>query len=1203
MKMVRVKRSVGSYASIGAMLSLCLAGQSLAAQPNNDCVADGAGTFVNANGEQLTFDGGQISMAGATLFVDFFRTPSSTNDWVDVDSDGFSGFDPFTPPFVDQLGATYTPGQNLTTWWGFQYRSVGSVNGFNEFVDSQTCNVIPTGVPSEAGIFNGFEYATGGVVTNPVTADNASGTPLQPCEIEGSFLDVPGKWAVNQAGTPNWNRPPTSPGYGLNPVLTGGGTSSQLKSLSRTCGLCSLSGDACTSDGQCPMGELCNPGATVALNTNTSAPDADTLFDYVGAWVPVTIISNRGSGVENIKYSEAQHLFTTGRMPNGENLVGATRDVGSGTRNAAMNSLGIDTSWGRGDNLGNKTKDSGTDNLGSSHQPTNKGGSSRMEGAVQNNRLAVGYTGLAGGSRSAVDAQSGKYEVLNTCKDVDGDGDGQIDCNCGVDGYVRPGVDTVLDNCDPCNSFQIAGSGSFVVRGNRNANRDPLDPQFENSQPLDNQAVADYLNNIFDSIASFDGSVEPGECTVSTTCSINGGACMIDNDCAGFATGETCINTPCAFDNECPLSSARECVGGTMNGADCLADATICLPGGGTCEPVEACRLKFNMPGEFLATAFFLPNGLDCLHVLDSPLTFLPAATNQALQDFIRTESVIQVPVYGSVNAAGLVPKRNSALRAGEYTDGSLNGSYTYFNGSAFTTNLTSGQNLAERNSLQGDFNGDTVRDLNDADELVSAYLAPRTWQQTAIANGTGNTGGMTRDNAIPEVLGDFNGDGNFNKEDLRYFADGLAMVSGNLNRQQGAIAIDNALINAGQAFPWADGSPQLLIPPGATGVDPTFMAPADVNDAIIPFLATGKTYVAGDFRGDVAGATPVAGAFPSGWDGVVDATDIDYVCQNIGDWNNLDQAVFMDLSADMNGDRNVTTSDVVTLVTGILGTSLGDANLDGVFDAVDVQIVTDTINNAAGCNATQDCGWADGDFNCDGIVNNTDLDVVSPCIPLPQSWTSIGQHGAGCIFNPACGGAEYGQDIPAGGGFSESRSTGINKVVIAYDVDVDVTGATVSAVGCVALDASTQDLTGVSMSVVAGANPNEAVLLFSPSLPGNNAAIGETPVKYDITISGVDCAAGGMPIADETRTAWAIFGDANASPITVNNGDLGFVRSARDIILARPAGMQVIDPNGPTGVFEIRADINNDNTVSNGDLGLVRTARDSVPQPTGLCP
>ncbi len=231
------------------------------------------------------------------------------------------------------------------------------------------------------------------------------------------------------------------------------------------------------------------------------------------------------------------------------------------------------------------------------------------------------------------------------------------------------------------------------------------------------------------------------------------------------------------------------------------------------------------------------------------------------------------------------------------------------------------------------------------------------------------------------------------------------------------------------------------------------------------------------------------------------------------------------------------------------------------------------------------------------------DVAVPPACTqPIPQSWTSIGQHGPGCTFNPACGGAEYGQDMPAVSDYSEPRSTGINKIVVVYDVDVDVSSATVSAIGCDANGAA-QDTSGISMTVVAGANPNEAVLSFIPSLPGNNPQIGEIPVKYDITVSGIDCVAGGQPIADETRTAWAIFGDANPTPITVNNGDLGFVRSARDIILARPAGMQVVDPNGATGMFEIRADINNDNTVSNGDLGLVRVARDSITQPTGLCP
>ncbi len=244
-------------------------------------------------------------------------------------------------------------------------------------------------------------------------------------------------------------------------------------------------------------------------------------------------------------------------------------------------------------------------------------------------------------------------------------------------------------------------------------------------------------------------------------------------------------------------------------------------------------------------------------------------------------------------------------------------------------------------------------------------------------------------------------------------------------------------------------------------------------------------------------------------------------------------------------------------------------------------------------------CDISNGEPDVDG---NGVPDVCDCAQPQPASWTSIGQHGPGCVFNPACGGAEYGLDIPVDGSFSEPRSTGINKIIIAYDVPVDVGSAAVSVSGC-DVNGNPQNLSRITMSVVAGANPNEAVLIVSPSLPGNNAAIGETAVKYEITISGVDCFIGGSSITDETRTAWAIFGDANSSPITVNNGDLGYVRSARDVILSRPPTCQLIGCNPPASLYEIRSDINNDNTVSTGDIGLVRIARDMVQQPRGLCP
>lgn len=975
------------------------------------CVDGGRGTFLNANGDAITIDGGQVSIAGATLFVDFFATPSSSNDWNDVDNDGFSGFDPFTFPFVDQLGTTYVQGDPLNTWWALQYRSVGSVRGFNEFVESQTCNTIPIDVPSEKGVFNGVEYAVTGVITFSGVPDNTSGTPLTPCAINASFLDVPSSWAVQVPGAPNWNRTPTAPGYGLSPIPSSTGALSELETLGRTCGTCSVSGDPCTADRYCPAGETCvTGGPEVLLNSNTGSPDANTLFDYVGAWVPVALIANRGTGIENIKFSEAQYLFVTGRMPNGENLQGATRDVGSGTRNAAMNSLGIDTSWGRGDNVGNRVDTSAQTNLGPNTQPDNCGGSSIMENSVEQRRLAIGYTGLAGGSRAAQDAQSGRYELLNTCKDVPATG--QAACDCSVSGYVRPGVDTVLDNCDACASFQIAGSGSFVSRGNRNANRDPFDPLYELSQPIADTAVADYLNNIFDSIASFDGSTEPGECQVSRVCGAHlTTACLVDADCPDFATGETCILKPCSQDSQCPLSNTATCVGGVNDGAGCTGNPGLCT--GGECRTTEFCKLKFNMPGELLATEFFLPNGLDCLHNLNEPLRYQPVAVNQSLQDFIRSNSIIAVPSYGSVNPANRVPKRNTrAGGADVYSDGST-GSYRYWNGSSFVS-LGAGVNLASRNRTQGDLGGDCVRDINDAAELVKAYYAPRSWQQTAVATGNAcgtNTGAQTTNNAIPEVIGDFDGDGSLTREDLRYFADGLAMVSGGagkvLDRKQGAIAIDNAIVAQGRPYPWADTTGALLVPPAVPGTDPTFNTPHDVNDAGTPFLKTHKVYQPGDFRGDIAGANPTAGAWPMGWDGVIDDKDVDYVFDNIGDWTNLDSAALIDLSADMDGNLVIDVQDAHELVETILGTAFGDADLDGSVNCADACVVctncgaacsTECATLLASCPACPAADvaapvafpdWKDGDFTGDDIVDGQDLAFLTLC---PLSAAPVGE-------------------------------------------------------------------------------------------------------------------------------------------------------------------------------------------------------------------
>ncbi|NJK32393.1 MAG: hypothetical protein HC927_08275 [Deltaproteobacteria bacterium] len=85
--------------------------------------------------------------------------------------------------------------------------------------------------------------------------------------------------------------------------------------------------------------------------------------------------------------------------------------------------------------------------------------------------------------------------------------------------------------------------------------------------------------------------------------------------------------------------------------------------------------------------------------------------------------------------------------------------------------------------------------------------------------------------------------------------------------------------------------------------------------------IAGGAPYQRGFSAADIAGASTVArstgqninvtpGWAPTGHDGIVDNFDADYVSRNFGNWANIDDAVKMDLSADMNGDLVVDIQD-----------------------------------------------------------------------------------------------------------------------------------------------------------------------------------------------------------------------------------------------------------------------------------------------------
>ena len=99
--------------------------------------------------------------------------------------------------------------------------------------------------------------------------------------------------------------------------------------------------------------------------------------------------------------------------------------------------------------------------------------------------------------------------------------------------------------------------------------------------------------------------------------------------------------------------------------------------------------------------------------------------------------------------------------------------------------------------------------------------------------------------------------------------------------------------------------------------------------------------------------------------DQTVDALDIDAMCRQIGSGE-------FDVAFDLNRDQLVNQADSQWLIEQILGTTAGDANLDGVFNSADLITAfgAGLYEDAVPGNAT----WSSGDWTCDGDFDSADL-------------------------------------------------------------------------------------------------------------------------------------------------------------------------------------------------------------------------------------
>ncbi|MCA9278666.1 MAG: hypothetical protein H6815_10800 [Phycisphaeraceae bacterium] len=756
-----------------------------------------------------------INGSGATLLQALFEAPASTNDFIDVDGDTITG-EQLAPT---DLSFPWLPDQ----YWQVTYRIVGSGNGLAELRDwGFTYATLPDGDPgngtfncsfSDKSIWNREAFCLQGAGQPISVGANPGGTPVRSL-MDGSFqvststdplvaglqmnfaaLDVPVSWFVSPNGQEQYNRVPGAPGYGLNPRVavnkdgTAASQSNKLKSLS------GLNGD---------------------INVNTANPDDHTVFDTAITLAPVGAIVNYGVGMSEIDMSDLRHLAATGRRINGENLMKITRDSGSGTRNAFMNGIGLDPSWGVGENIGDRTVSSANDLLGPDFQPSNKGSSGRMDNTTLNHRLAVGHTGTERGESSGW-LIAGNMDFLAVRSDIKG---GTV--------YARPTLTNLLDA--GVDGYNIIGPGGIATMG---------DPRS-------------------DSAATGGWGWDPSE------------------------TG--------AYPN--PVQPpANPNVSAYVNNITRSTSAFVAIPGGSP---------TLFSPGEYLASQFLLFAATDNVPVINpNPAsTYVPIVANpdknQALQTYILNQSgnVHGLPAFQTfnTNTAGRVPGRTTGV---VYSDGVANGD-NYINQAGNT--VLYGTSLNMRNKIAYDFNGDGVRDINDAEEMMKAWHSRNGGPAWVAPDGTGSIAGTLGSEAIIEVLGDGNGDGNFDAEDLRYWADGLVIdgSTGCVNRVAGFTAVDNASASV-------TGNANFF---GTT-------------------WASGQTYAAGDSRFDISNTAGLTtrGFAPTGADGVIDANDSNYVmAQFTGNpfvtdgeatWDDIAEAVGFDFSADMNGDCVVDQDDV----------------------------------------------------------------------------------------------------------------------------------------------------------------------------------------------------------------------------------------------------------------------------------------------------
>ncbi|QDU71526.1 dockerin type I domain-containing protein [Mucisphaera calidilacus] len=153
-------------------------------------------------------------------------------------------------------------------------------------------------------------------------------------------------------------------------------------------------------------------------------------------------------------------------------------------------------------------------------------------------------------------------------------------------------------------------------------------------------------------------------------------------------------------------------------------------------------------------------------------------------------------------------------------------------------------------------------------------------------------------------------------------------------------------------------------------------------GSAYIAFLGNTQTHLFDNLLIEALASDPgLPGDFNN--DGVVDALDIDLLTGAVRDSSSEPQY-------DLDENGTVDAADLDAMITDVIGTLFGDANLDQTVDLLDLSALASNFEGTA--------GWAGGNFNTDTSVDLLDLSTLAsnfnqsaPTVPEPTGLILMG--------------------------------------------------------------------------------------------------------------------------------------------------------------------------------------------------------------------